>query len=258
MVAKTRMGRGACVGGLTFDGRAVRLVAPDRETNEQFNMEYELGDVWEVDWLPDPQALPPHSENILVHDKRKLPPIDDLSAFIEYQTEPASGGVEVLFDGLLQATRNGVGYIAERSGLPTRSTMFWRPDADLELVDDGKRLHYRYPRAEGGQMLTFVGFQEPLASIPAGTLLRVSLAHWWRPADKPDDELRCYVQLSGWYLEGRPMSPVIRSAPPPARPARDLTLEESRAELKHTFGYSAFRPMQEDVIANVLDKRATA
>ena len=36
--------------------------------------------------------------------------------------------------------------------------------------------------------------------IPAGTLVRVSLAHWWRPEDDHTGELRCYVQLSGWFL----------------------------------------------------------
>ncbi len=49
--------------------------------------------------------------------------------------------------------------------------MFWRPDQPLLRVEDQKRIRYRYPAENGGSSLTFVGFQEPLAEIPAGTFL---------------------------------------------------------------------------------------
>ena len=39
IVAKTRMGSGSCIGGITFDGRSLRLVAADAGTNDQFNHE---------------------------------------------------------------------------------------------------------------------------------------------------------------------------------------------------------------------------
>ena len=94
-------------------------------------------------------------------------------------------------------------YIAQRTGLPHRSTMFWVPDQSLRLDCEGKRLRYRYPTSDGGRTLTFVGFQEPVPEIPAGTLLRVSLAHWWRPKERPEEELRCFVQLSGWFIDKR-------------------------------------------------------
>src|SRR5690606_14282307 len=70
----------------------------------------------------------------------------------------------------------------------------------LVLDTEGKRIRYRYPTPDGGKTLTFIGYQEPIPEIPAGTLLRVSLAHWWRPEERPDLELRCHVQLSGWFL----------------------------------------------------------
>ncbi len=199
IVAKTRMGSGACIGGLTFDGRSVRLIAPDAGSNDQFNKEYEIGDVWDVDCAPEANIIPPHVENVVVHHKRQLPPIDDVSAFVEQHMPPCEGGVDVLYEGLTQATQAGVQYISERNGVPPYSTMFWRPDKPLQRDDDAKRIRYRYPTPEGGRTLTFVGFQEPWPEIPAGTLLRVSLAHWWRPDRMPDGELRCYVQLSGWY-----------------------------------------------------------
>ena len=38
-------------------------------------------------------------------------------------------------------------------------------------------------RKQGWHASLSVGFQEPLETIPAGMLLRVSLAHRWRPVD---------------------------------------------------------------------------
>jgi ATP-dependent DNA helicase RecQ len=73
IVAKTRMGKGACIGGITFDGRSVRLVAADAATNESAGMEYAVGDVWEVDATPATDIVPPHVENIIVHNKRRSP-----------------------------------------------------------------------------------------------------------------------------------------------------------------------------------------
>jgi hypothetical protein len=49
IVAKTRRGAGACVGGITQHGRSVRLVAVDAASDERAGLEYNVGDVWEVE-----------------------------------------------------------------------------------------------------------------------------------------------------------------------------------------------------------------
>ena len=66
IVAKTRRGAGACVGGITEDGHSVRLIARDAASNERAGLEYEVGEVWEIDCAPDPDIVPPHVENIIV------------------------------------------------------------------------------------------------------------------------------------------------------------------------------------------------
>lgn len=83
IVAKTRKGAGACIGGLTFDGQSVRLIAADADYNEQAGLEYNIGEVWEVYGAPAPSALAPHHENWLVQRKHKLPLRVDPISFIE-------------------------------------------------------------------------------------------------------------------------------------------------------------------------------
>ncbi|MFN2223878.1 MAG: DNA helicase RecQ, partial [Candidatus Promineifilaceae bacterium] len=137
---------------------------------------------------------------------------------------------------------------------------------------------YLYPTAVGGRTLTFVGFQEPLETIPAGTVLHVSLAHWRRPKEMPEGELRCYVQLSGWFLpqaadhwpaaeappavdDYDPPAPVeIRSAPAWSKgvtadeePDMDAALEI----LNDVFGYDDFWPFQAEIIHNILNRQDT-
>jgi ATP-dependent DNA helicase RecQ len=146
-------------------------------------------------------------ENIVVQSKRRMGPMSAPERFIERHMPARAGGPEMLYEGLAQAAVGGALYIAERSGVPPYSTMFWRPDQPLTRTEDSKRLRYRYPTPDGGRTLVFVGFQEPIEVIPAGALVRVSLAHWWRPDDRPDEEQRCYVQLSGYYLASAAVTP---------------------------------------------------
>jgi hypothetical protein len=95
-------------------------------------------------------------------------------------------------------TGNGNGYISEGKGVPDHSTGFWIPDQDL-IFENG---HYSYLIKLGGiklkRSLKYVGFENPIAVIPSGTKVRVSLAKWWHPEDIVIED-RCYLQLSGWY-----------------------------------------------------------
>lgn len=257
IVAKTRQGRGACVGGITSTGRSVRLVAADRLTNETAGMEYQVGEVWEIVGEPDPAVIPPHTENIIVRRKRKLKIVDDPVPIIERLMPPKRGGPGVLYDGLAQTAPGGALYIAERTGVPLYSTMFWIPDRPLRRSTSGKRIRYCYSGDKEECSLAFVGFQEPLEVIPAGTLLRVSLAHWWRPKDKPEEELRCYLQISGWFLPDEGWSTDSgqeeASLPGPGIPAHSA----AEQVLRSVFGYEQFRPLQGEIIENVLQKRDT-
>ena len=118
IVAKTRQGGGACIGGITFEGRSVRLIAADAAVNEHVGLEYSVGDVWEVEAAAPQQVIPPHVENIVVQSKRRMGPMASPERFIERHMPPRVGGPEQLYEGLAQTAPGGTLYIAERSGVP--------------------------------------------------------------------------------------------------------------------------------------------
>ncbi len=266
IVAKTRRGPGACVGGITQEGHSVRLIAKDAASNERAGLEYTVGEVWDIDSAPDPNIVPPHVENIIVLHACRLRPSQKVAETIRRFMPPLLGGPAKLFEGLTQATHGGGLYIAQRTGLPHCSTMFWTPDQALRLDCEGKRLRYRYPTSDGGRTLTYVGFQEPVPEIPCGTLLRVSLAHCWRPKERPTEELRCFVQLSGWFLETATGSreslscqavPAIAGASAPVESVIPAATLQQRAlqVLRQTFGFPRFLPGQSEVIVRILQRQ---
>ncbi|MCA9968263.1 MAG: hypothetical protein KC423_28650, partial [Anaerolineales bacterium] len=92
IVAKTRMGGRACIGGITFAGQSVRLVAPDMESNERANMVFEVGDVWEVETAVLSHRPLPHTEDVLIQHKVRLAPLSGIIPFIEKHMPPKTGG----------------------------------------------------------------------------------------------------------------------------------------------------------------------
>ena len=286
IIARTRQGSGDCVDAVTFDGRALRLIAADDASDSRPNPGYEIGEVWEIEAAPEENPVPPHVENRVLTAKRRLGSLSGLDQFVDDRCPPVRGGIDALFDGLTQPNGTGALYIAERSGIPGQSVMFWRPDRPLPRDQHAGRIRYRYLNETGGHTLAFIGFQEPLEEIPAGTLLRVSLAQWWRPALHPETEARCYVQLSGWILpegpDGSPIHPIDPGhsrARPVIEPPWELLEEEIDPELpppaiqgpagrtgadidlthtlREVFGFPAFRPLQHEIIRNLMDRRDT-
>jgi hypothetical protein len=142
--------------------------------------------------------MPPHLEDVTVSAAKKLGTVDDLVGYITKRANPWTGAITELFDGKIQFTQNGAGYIS-KSDVSNRATGFWIPSKDLNLEQDERGKDGYYPKNDY-RHLSYVGTQDPFANINAGQLVRVSLARWWKPADAdPDFEERCYAQLSGWY-----------------------------------------------------------
>ncbi len=196
----------ACVGGLVLrNNRSIRLFKSDG-SRLPASTAYEIGQVWDMDIESMDNLKPPHIEDVKVLRRELSGTREGLKEFLLDRLQPWRGGPDSIFDGLIRVTSTGKGYISETAGVPNASTGFWIPDYGLTRFDDESR-QYRYENSFGStnphglRYITYVGFQPPIDSIPSGSLVRLSLARWWRPEDSdPDFELRCYLQLSGWYL----------------------------------------------------------
>ena len=254
IVAKTRMGSGACIGAITEKGESVRLIPFNADPHDGANREYEVGEIWEITGEPEIPLTAPHNENFVVHKKSRLhtsKDMKDLVSAIELLMPPKTGHPRLLYEGLLKTTGRGSLYVPAGNDVPPYSTTFWRPDQLLTRDTEGRRIRYRYPTENGGYTFTFVGFQESIKTIPAGTLLRVSLAHRWRPKDQPDAEERHYAQLSGWFPEEeiqeqrKPLDEA--ELPLPVTPPQNLP-----EILQNVFGHEEFLPFQKDIIDHIL------
>jgi len=253
------MGKGACIGAITEKGESVRLIPLNANPQDGANREYEVGDIWEItaEPIPETSLIPPHVEDIVVREKHHIQAITNtkyLVGAIELLMPPKTGNPRVLYEGLLNSTSSGALYVSAGGDVPPYSTTFWRTDKPLIRDTEDRRIRYRYPTDNGGFTLTFVGFQEPLETIPAGMVLRVSLAHRWRPDDNPEVEERCYAQISGWFYQEveqeeteRPREDESRSQPTSTQTPSEILI--------NVFGHGQFRPLQEEIIEHILRRQ---
>jgi len=201
IVAKTCMQSAACVGGILQPNRSVRLLQSDGH-NHPPDTDYQVGQVWEIKFRERPDIIPPHVEDILVQERKLIGGQDSLGKFLHTKVNVWKGGIENLYDGLIRFTQNGSGYICHRIGIPNVSTGYWLPNEPLIYdANQAPKIRYKYAGTSHEKYISYVGYEKPLARIPANTLVRVSLARWWKPDDAPEMEERCYLQLSGWYLK---------------------------------------------------------
>ncbi len=212
IVAKTKMRNNTCIGALDLkEGESLRLLDEEGK-NWPLNVDFDVGDVWEIKIKRPEKVTPPHIEDVIVTKKEFLYKCSNAKETIQKLITPWKGGVEALFNGLLKFTTNRSAYISLREPLPDRSTWFWIPDKDLEMketleeysgddmwmiVRKMRKIRYYYPSIPPFRV-AFVGFQTPIKIIPKGTLIRVSLS---RPSSKNEFlKDKCFLQISGWFL----------------------------------------------------------
>ena len=203
IVAKTHMNNGVCVGALILrTNRHIRLLTQDR-TKLPLQTPFDVGQLWNLDFRLTGTTRP-HIESVVVMGEQFLGIQSDMRQILLQRIQPWQGKPWHLFDGLLTTEEKSC-YIAHTGRLPKCSVGYWLPDEPLTLIYQHQRPYYLLEYGHSGRRnwsagvfcVRYVGFPDPLPCIPAGTLLRVSLARWWKP-DWANDE-RCYLQLSGWY-----------------------------------------------------------
>lgn len=209
IVSKTRMANdNVCVGGVDFDNkRSVRLMDANGYHESQDECPYEIWDVWDADYVSSNQRPAPHVEDVNVINRNKrgvltneLRTTTEFAKLLRQSNVPVfTGGLLNCFDGKLKCTQYGTLFINEEN-VPNYSTCFWICDRIVRRSDFKGKVRYNYNDGirNWGYNISYVGLSEPADIIPAGSLIRLSLAHWWSPSDSEDEE-RCYLQLSGWF-----------------------------------------------------------
>lgn len=204
-----------CVGAISVDGKeSYRLLQADGH-NQPPDTPFDAGELWDVEGRRRQGCIPPHVEDFLVTKRHLVGREPHLGTFLSDRVRPWRGGPEALFDGAIRFTGSRSGYISRQNPLPGCSTGFWLPDRPLSLVQAGDKAYYHYERGCLILRVSYVGTIPVIDTIPIGTLVRVSLARWWRPEDAPEMEERCYLQLSCWYGD------VAQSFAPHARGKKD-------------------------------------
>ena len=142
IVAKTHMKNKACVGGLTRDtNKSIRLLSPDG-SNQPANTPYDIGQVWELEFHPRAEIIPPHVEDVLVTDERYLGKTPNLRETLLSRVPIWHGDPTKLFNGLL-IFENNRGYIDKSKSIPNCSTGYWLPETSLTLVEQHDKWFYQ-------------------------------------------------------------------------------------------------------------------
>ena len=220
IVSRTRMADGfVCVGGVDVDNRrSVRLLDARGRHETAETCPYTIWDIWDIDYYPNQRRPNPHTEDVNVTRRMKMDRVDapnmSVNRFAEVMLNSNipifRGSLFSVFDGKLRRTDKDKLYISKED-VPNYSTCFWINDKQLlSYKNDRGRWQYRYTDMSNryGYTISYVGSAEPLDTIERGSLVRLSLAHWWKPEDS-DDEERCYLQLSGCLIEGKNGGEVI-------------------------------------------------
>ncbi len=201
IVSKTQMRNSVCVGGIREDNCELIRIFDAQGYNLSPNVPYEIGDRWEmcVENVRH-MRMEPHVEDKRTRAIRRIENVgvEGIARFINEHTQAlgnriVKGNLEQAFEGCLhlQGTRNFV----NRDRIPSFSTQFWMADKDLIHRNQYGKHYYYYNNIR----IKFVGYQSLVERIPAGTIIRLSLATWWSGDNDGKGEDRCYLQLSGWY-----------------------------------------------------------
>ena len=200
IVSKTHMTTAACVGAISTSGKYLRLLN-DGGYNQPIDTEFEVRQVWDIEFETRQDIRTPHVEDVIITSKELKGTLKDeltmLNIVERFKVPVWRGSPDVLFDGILHWTDSGSGYVSEEGEVPNHSVGFWIPDRNLTKKIFYEKVRYNYPKTNGWRSFPFVGFENVIETIPANTLVRVSLARWWDT--KGTTENRCSLQLSGWY-----------------------------------------------------------
>jgi hypothetical protein len=209
VVAKTHMGQNICVGAVQEeDGTLLRLIpAESPQYHSWRSFRAPIAKVLNLSGSFASDSEEPHVEDFLVPSASITETnysITHLHSWLDATCQVWEGSPSILFDGTLEHTQSGTHYLSEDSeSRPDHSVGFWRLPWRLTRVASQYDAKPRYVGPDGQFGAKYVGLSHPIEFIPRDAIVRLSLARWFsRNSDEPR---KCWIQLSGWYLDDHPL-----------------------------------------------------
>ncbi len=199
IVARTQMSPGnVCIGGFDIGTKCnIRLLTSTGE-NQPDSAPFQIGQIWNIAYIPKKNLTPPHLEDVMIQTARVSSTLDgaDIVSFITQNCSVVSGSLDSLFGGAVKSTLRHASYI-DSSCVPNHSVCFWRPNSELVHINTFAKDKYHYVDDAHNTYFAYVGLVSPVAVVPKGSIVRISLPRWWAAPGATSKV--CYLQLSGWY-----------------------------------------------------------
>lgn len=190
-----------CIGGFDLDSAQNIRLLTSTGYQQPDTCELGVGQLIKATFTLAKETVPPHTEDVRLVSHELLAHGVDVLEFLD-NFPVVSGSITDTFDGYL--SREGSSSLSIReNAIPHHSVCFWKADQPLFLDVNYRerygKVKYTFGKYEQRVSMPFVGFQEALGVLPRGTLVRLSLARWWKPGDAAYADKRCQLQISGWY-----------------------------------------------------------
>ena len=192
-----------CIGAFDVENKTnIRLLTATGDQQPE-TCELDVGRVVRASYIKvTTRVVLPHTEDVKLKSYTEVNQVQPIKDDFEKSCPVVHGPITNTFAGHL--SREGSSSLSIRKdNISDHSVCFWKADQTIHLDAAYRerfgKAKYRYGPRYDQIGLPFVGMQDPIVSIPAGTVVRLSLARWWKPNDAAYDE-RCQLQLSGWYL----------------------------------------------------------
>jgi hypothetical protein len=217
ILSKTKYGtKQFCVGGICINNKQFIRLLNAGGFYQPADTKFNIGDIWDITFSVNPNREEPHNEDVTIHTYKFVRKIYQLETYIKNMGVPIwRNNISNIFEGKILWQRNGKGYFSENiKNYPSHSVGFWISDVDL-IYSEG---NYIYENNGISKPIVYKGNQPVLQVIPAGRLIRLSLAKWWKQPNT-DLEARCYLQLSGWYedqaepVKKVEVKPIVKTQP---------------------------------------------
>ncbi len=213
IIARTRVSdRDICLGGLDLDTSRCLRLSTATGSNFTYDAPFSVGSIWQLTFTPRPNCLPPHIEDVHVQSFHRIELAAAPGRLVLDHAEKLPvwrGGPGNLFDGLLtpdnRAGREFAGslYVFTGNPAPAVSLGYWIPDRDLRVTTGRRRsgrtgqdVYYIDQSGPDTTVRIVHSGLTPLPSvIPSGSVVSLSLARWWTPANDSDQRPRCTLQI---------------------------------------------------------------